>query len=1223
MFWTVLRFELAYHRRRASTYLFFATLFLLAFFAMASSAIDLIGGRGQVMKNAPFVLAESMAVLTAFGQVITTALVGTAILRDVQLKSHELLFTTRLTRTGYLAGRFVGAYIVMALIYSALPLGSVIGTLMPWVDHDQLQAFRLMSYVQPFVLIVLPNILFVSALFFAVGALTRNLLAIYVQGVALFAIWAISQQVLGDLDKLTLAGLIDPFAVTTVGLAARYWTVAEKNTHLLTLVGPLLWNRLLWLGISGLLLGVAFAFVRLEVEARPISLRWWRRRPAGGPAAGAVPVAAMRPPGMSTLALPSVTLRFDAASRLRQIASLGRFFFASIVREPIFLAIALIGMTNVALVAWYADKLNGTPIWPVTAEMVRALTGGIGLFVILLTTIYAGELVWRERQLRADGATDALPVPTGVVVFGKLLGFLGAMAVMVLATLVAVLGVQTFKGYHRYEMVLYAETILGVLWPSTVQLTLLAILVHTVVNNKYVGHVVMIVFFVLTAVLNSWGFERVMYLYGFPPDYIYSDMNRFGHYAGFLTWVVLYNTAIALVLLVVAYLFWVRGSDDGWSVRFRQASARWRSSTTRIAGGATTLAALATGGVVFYNTAVLNPYSSTKDGERRRAAYERTYRRFKNLAGPRIVGVRIRADLAPERRAFTLRSVYRLVNKHAYPIDSLYVGLPSVAFGGSIGGAVWSSTGYHVDSLALNRPTHALIADTSRGIYLFRLDTPLAPGDSMTLAFGGHFVTAGFPNAHPNNDIVANGTFLNNNYFPELGYDDNLELGDDDKRKENGLGPKERMPSIHDAAARANSALATDADWITFDAEISTAPDQIAIAPGYLQREWTEGGRRVFAYHMDVPIIDLYSIQSARYAVRHDQYKGVAIDVYYHPGHEFDLDRMIEATKRGLDYYTANFSPYQFRQYRIIEFPRYQTFAESFPNTVPYSEGIGFVTRVRERDDDLDMPLFVTAHELAHQWWGHQIVPANVQGAAMLTESLAEYSALTVMEHKYGRSHAQKFLRYELDQYLRGRSAERKKEMPLMLVEGQPYIHYNKGSLAFYALRDYIGEDSLNSALRRFLKDKAFQSAPYTTTEEFLTYIRAVTPDSLQYVIHDLFETITLYDNKADTATATRRTDGRYDVHLAFSAKKLRADSLGNQTEIPVADYIDVGVFGTPERGNALGSPLALRKVHVTRPRMAVDFVVSARPLKAGIDPYNKLIDRTPEDNVRSVEITR
>jgi ABC-2 type transport system permease protein len=1218
VFWTVFRFELDYHRRRPSTYLFFATMFLLTFFGMASDAFLIFDNQGQVMKNAPIVLAQTMSIMCAIGQTITTGLVGTAILRDVQLKSHELLFTTRITRNGYLAGRFAGACVVMLLIYLALPLGSLVGTWMPWVDHDRLQQFRLMSYLRPFLIIVVPNVLFVSALFFAVGAITRNLLAIYVQGVALFAIWAISQNILRDLDKRMLGAILDPFALSTSSLVTRYWTVADKNSRDITLAGAMLWNRALWIGLAAGVLGIAFAVVRLEVEASPLLPAWLRRRQRATLAPATVPRPAAS--GFGSVILPATPLHFDSRARVQQMMGLCRFYFVSIVREPVFLAIAIIALVNVSLAGWNVDRQYGTPIWPVTAEMIGVLNGGLVLFTILLTTIYAGELVWRERQLRADGATDALPVPTSVVAGGKLLGFLGAMGVLTLVAVLATVGVQTFKGYHHYEFPLYLQALVGVVWPTTIELTALALLVHTVINNKYVGHVVMILFYVLTAVLGTWGFERVLYQYGQPPTFIYSDMNRFGHYAPFVTWVTIYNCAVAAVLLVLAYLFWMRGSDDGWPARLKNAAARWQPGATKVAGALTAAGALASGGFVFYNTAVLNPFAGTKEIENRQVAYEKDYRHFKDLAQPRIVGVRIRADLVPERREFGVQSVYRIVNKRTRALDSLLVSLPAVGFGSNISGGVFAGGGFHADSLVWSKPNQVLLADSARGVFLYRLATPLAPGDSLTLSFGGHFTPFGFPNANPNNDIVANGTFLNNSYFPGLGYDESPELSDDDKRKEHKLGPKERAKPIGDLVARGDG-LSADADWIAFDAVVSTAPGQTAIAPGYLQRDTMENGRRVFYYHMDTPILNFYSIQSARYVVRHDAYKGVAIDVYYHPGHDYDVDRMIDATKRGLDYYTTNFSPYQFRQYRIIEFPRYQVFAESFPNTIPYSEGIGFVARVRDRDDDLDWPLFVTAHELAHQWWAHQIVPANVQGAAMLTESLAEYSALTVMEKRYGVSHAQKFLRYELDRYLSGRSGEKKKELPLMLVEGQPYIHYNKGSLAFYALRDYIGEDSLNAALHRYLKDKGFQNPPYTVTTDLLQYLRAVTPDSLQYVIHDLFETITLYDNKADTATATKRADGTYAVHLAFSAKKLRADSLGNQTEIPVADYIDVGVFGAPEPGNKLGKPLAVRKVHVTANEMSADFVVSERPLKAGIDPYNKLIDRTPEDNVITVDV--
>ena len=328
---------------------------------------------------------------------------------------------------------------------------------------------------------------------------------------------------------------------------------------------------------------------------------------------------------------------------------------------------------------------------------------------------------------------------------------------------------------------------------------------------------------------------------------------------------------------------------------------------------------------------------------------------------------------------------------------------------------------------------------------------------------------------------------------------------------------------------------------------------------------------------------------------------------------------MIESVKASLDYYTENFSPYQFREVRILEFPRYSGFAQSFPTTIPYSESIGFITRVMDDDDDLDMPFFVTAHEVAHQWWGHQVVGARAQGSAIMVEAMAEYSALTVMEQRYGPSHARKFLRYELDTYLRGRSTERIREQPLIRTENQAYIHYYKGSLALYALRDYIGEEAMNRGLRGYIENHAYETAPYSTSRDFLSYLRAETPDSLQYVIQDLFETITLWDNRVEEIEVTERPDGRYAVKLDFTARKVRADSLGNETEIPMSDYVDVGVFGAEEPGNSLGRPLSVHKILVTEGRSSVEIIVDDEPFRAGIDPYNKLIDRVPDDNVKDV----
>jgi aminopeptidase N len=367
---------------------------------------------------------------------------------------------------------------------------------------------------------------------------------------------------------------------------------------------------------------------------------------------------------------------------------------------------------------------------------------------------------------------------------------------------------------------------------------------------------------------------------------------------------------------------------------------------------------------------------------------------------------------------------------------------------------------------------------------------------------------------------------------------------------------------------------------------------------------------------MDAPILNFFAVQSARYAVRKDRWHDVAIEVYYQPGHEYNLDRMIAATKAGLDYFTKNFGPYQYRQFRIVEFPRYAAFAQSFPNTVPYSEGIGFIARVRDGDPkDIDYPYYVTAHELAHQWWGHQVPGANVQGNTMLVETLAQYSALMVMKEKYGDAKMQRFLSYELDRYLIGRSTEKKKELPLALVENQDYIHYRKGSLVMYALADYIGEDNVDRALRAYRDKWAFKGPPYSTTKDLIAEFRAVTPPALAYVIDDFFDTITLYDNRAVSAKAKPLGDGRYEVTLEVSSRKVRADDLGKETEVPLSDMIDIGVLDEHDE------PLFVGKREIAQARSTFTIVVAKKPARAGIDPFNKLIDRQPKDNTVAVTI--
>jgi len=262
---------------------------------------------------------------------------------------------------------------------------------------------------------------------------------------------------------------------------------------------------------------------------------------------------------------------------------------------------------------------------------------------------------------------------------------------------------------------------------------------------------------------------------------------------------------------------------------------------------------------------------------------------------------------------------------------------------------------------------------------------------------------------------------------------------------------------------------------------------------------------------MDSKILHFYAFNSARYEVKRDKWKDVVLEIYYHKGHEYNLESMMDGMKASLEYNSENFSPYQHKQLRIIEFPS-GGFAQSFPNTIPFSGDVGFITENDEDDEDsLNYMYAITVHEVAHQWWAHQVIGADVLGATMLSESLSEYVALKVLEKELGKAQMRKFLKKSLDDYLLRRTFERKREKALMYNDGQGYIRYQKGSLVLYALSDYIGEDILNGALKTYVEKTKFQEPPYTTSIDMVDHIKAVTPDSLQYVIKDMFENINLY----------------------------------------------------------------------------------------------------------------
>ncbi|GHA74242.1 M1 family aminopeptidase [Pontibacter akesuensis] len=1207
MFKEIFLFELKYRLKRPATYIYFVLLFLMAFLAMISLAGAFGGGviigdvsGGKVFANSPYQINWIVTVLSWFGVLITCSMMGTPIFRDFEHKTHSLYYTTPITKAGYLFGRFWGSFLITLLVFLGVAAGAMAGTIMPGIEAEKIGPFNLMWYLQPYLTIIIPNLLLTGAIFFTLATLTRSALSIYVGGVIFLVLYGVSNSLTGDLDNEMLANLLDPMGASAIYYTQRYWTTAERNTLMLPFSEHILLNRALWVGIGVALL--AFCYFRFSFSFANKGFKLFRRR------SSAEEVGAILP--SERLKLPKVHQHFSFNLSFKMFLKLTKLEFKGIVKSVYFIAIAAAGVLFLFVAGAQVGELYGTTVYPVTSSVLMVLNGTFALFFLIIITFYAGELVWRERDNHLNQIYDALPIPNWVPFVSKLTALALVQVVLLFVIMLCGIIIQTTKGYYNYEFGIYFKGLFGIQLIDYVLLCVLAMLVQVIVNNKYLGHFVMVVYYLLNIFKGQLGWEHNLYSFNSDPGITYSAMNGYGHFVWPFTVYKIYWGIFALLLAVLGNMLWVRGSESMLKWRFKLAALQLNRPTLTMTGVGMALF-LVTGGYIFYNTNILNKYQTSDEQEEQQANFEKTYKKYDGIPQPRITGVKLNVDIYPEERNFAFEGHFWLKNKNQQPIDSIHMMLSDRA---------------GVKRLEFSKKAKLVLHDEDNNYYIYRLAKPLQPGDSLQLNMDLFYETKGFRNSGSNTGIVYNGTFINSEYLPKIGYQSGFELSQDDVRKDYGLAPKPRMADVADSTARMNTYISSEADWIDFEATVSTVEDQIAIAPGYLQREWKANGRRFFHYKMDAPILNFYAFLSADYAVKKDKWVGkdgkeVAIEIYYHPGHEYNLNRMIKGVKKSLDYFTTNFSPYQHRQVRILEFPGYQTFAQAFPNTIPFSEAIGFIADVDDKDpEDIDYPFYVTSHEVAHQWWAHQVIGGNVQGSVLMSETMSQYSALMVMKKEYGEEKMNKFLEYELNTYLTGRTSETKKELPLYRVENQGYIHYRKGSLVMYALADYIGEEKLNAALKQYVQKVAFQEAPYTNSLELMKYIRSATPDSLQYLVTDMFEKITLYENKTNEATYEKLKDGRYKVKLTVDAKKWYADSLGSESEARMDDWVDIGVIAREKiNGEWQDKPLYMQKHQLKSGENTFEFIVKEKPQKAGIDPYHILIDRNPDDNTKTL----
>ena len=1172
----IARFEAAQRLKLLSTWVYFTVFLALGILWMAAAGgvfRDLsVSFGGRLFINAPRQIAIACALIACVGVVVVAAVMGRAVQQDFEHEMHHFFFSAPIRKTDYVFGRFLGAYMTLAVIFSSIVIGLWFGTLVPGIAPDRLGPSTIGAWLAPYVFTLLPNLFIFGAIFFVLAALTRRMLPVYVAAVVMTIGYTIAPSMARDLDFKTLAALIYPFGTTALMRLTEYWPLAERNLRTLDLEGVYLTNRLLWGGFAllALLLGYwRFHFIGAQdVRAHKLPLEAPLRLSQAARDTSAVPDFAAR----SLAALLFAT----AWGHLRAVLS-----------NPYFAALALTPLMLMVVSAFEFGGAYAASTYPLTYLMLEMIRDVLAPFMLATTVFFAGELVWRERETRVAQMLDALPVPGWLPLGAKTLALIGLQANLLLLAMITSMLIQMFKGWFGLEPGLYLQVLLTILLPQYALVAVLAIALHALVNHKYLSNFVLAGWLVAMVSLSSMGLDHPLLRYAFVPKFSYSEMNGFGDTLLRERLFLLYWLGAALMLLILARVLWPRGVDSGWRERMRL--ARRNLSRPVLATFGIGLSVFAGSGAYLAWELAGNGYASGRQLEALRAEYEQRYARFAALPQPRIVDVDLGVAIMPGARALTVKGVYQLENHGAAPIAEI---------------VLYQQRGARfTPRFALAVGATRIASDPKRGFYHYRLARALAPGARMALEFDVAYAPRGLLGVGSGTPVLANGSFFTDAVLPRIGYQRSNELTDARDRRRFGLAP------------RADKLAGLELDWIGFNAVVSTSVDQIAIAPGTLQREWVDGGRRFFHYRSQQPMVGAYAFGSARYEVRHDRWQDVTIDVFYQPGHEVNVERMIRGAQAGLDYGARNFGRYPLRELRIAEIPRSLAGVRTVAGLIPVSESAAFINRVDSGSSKaIDHPFYTAVHETAHQWWGQQVAAIDTRGAGVLSESLAEYTALMVMRRTYGVERMQRFLRFNLDAYLAGRAQEPDRELPLAHSERGRYITRRKGGMALYLLADLIGEARVNTVLRALFEEHAGHGAPYPTAAALIARLRAVAPPDRAYLIDDLFESIVLYENRADRASARRRPDGRYDVTITAHAGKVRVTDNGQEQALALRDYIDFGVI------DANGKLLARTRRLVTGAAQTVTLTVDALPARAGIDPDNKLIDRKPGDNMVAVD---
>lgn len=1186
MFKKLIYFEVFYQLKQRA-FPIFAVLFLALGVFIGRQGFAPTG----VNFNAVYQVYFYTSIFTLGSVFITMFFAISAILRDKQHNMEGLIYSSSIKKSHYFWSRFLGTFIFSVLAFSPFLFGYFLGINTSNLDTERISDFQLMTYIQPLLYIVIPNIFICSTIIFSVSTLTKNSTATYVSAIFVYMLYFVSsiflnsplmaQAVPASPESMAVAAIADPFGIAAFFEQTQYWTPFQKNTQFLSFSGLFLKNRIVWILISiGFLLTTykLFSFRKITKKVKKESKTKTEKQ--------------------LVLAYKPITGFYNSKAQIQAFLALLKVEMKSVFRSLPFIAVLLMWLF-IVFSELYSTVISGgqygVSVYPFTNQLIDLIVDPLTIFSLILIVFYSSEIVWKERSLNFNLIVDATPVKNWVFFLSKFSALILLPIILITIGILMCMAFQISLNYTNFEFGIYAS----LYYHYGLQLAIfcmIALFVNSLVKNKYMGMGIFGLIVILSLKAGMLGLEHPLTSIGFIPRLDYNNMDGFNGASNLFDHLVLYWFAFGLLLVIVSFKIWNRGVVATFSMKLSQLKRGW-SKLQQLAFTFFMLLFIGAGSLVFYNVNIVSDYETSNDNLDFRENYERKFKQYEKLERPITTSKKTEVAFYPSERYYTIKADYMLKNKSEEPLSELFI-----------------TERLQLENIIVEN-AHLLSHDDYYETYLFKFDEPLQTNDSVSLHFELKKELKGY---EEDNSIVNNGSYINrmSSFEPILGYTTSLEITNRIERQKRGLLPRveELSTSSHIVSEDVKN------EKVRFETIISTDSDQTALSSGTLIKEWSENERNYFHYKSKHKILPELGYFSAKYETKKTMHNGISIEQYYDVKHDFNIEDIENSVKQTLDYCQENFGTYNFDHIRIAEVPAHWPFGGfAHPGMISMTEDRLYLSDVSNAAT-FNLVAKRTIHEVAHQWWGHTLTAKPVAGGSLLIEGFAKYTEAVVLEKMYGKRALFTLSENSRRRYFSGRSFASELEPPVYMVTSQGYISYGKALTVMMALRDLIGEQQVNNVLKTITDKHRNINKLDANSIEFLDELYKVTSQEHHMLIDDWFKKVITYDLGIEEGSYKELANGTYEISVKVKAKRFETLDTGEIKQVGINEPIKIGVFTThPSNVKDNSSMLYYRSNIFDNEEAVLKIIVKELPKYISIDPFGTRSDENFTDNILSL----